>query len=675
MKRILSLLLALVMALPLCVAATAADTQSALETVRTRIGDTSDYTEFQSGSQSYGGQVLYTFRWSRSEPYQELYVTITDSGVITNYGLYVQSEGYDRKPTLSHPSQDAMLQAASDFVQKINPTAAQNIKITAENRVTLRSNQYYFTLQRMQSGYLVADDMGSLRIGADGKTVESFYINWTEGATFETADRVIAEADAQKAFTDAFGMRLSYERVWENETPAVRLVYRPVFNGSDYISAVTGEKITLRDAGATARYGKNGAVTTEEAASDSGFGGFTEIEQSELDTLAGLLKTEEEERLLRANAHLTLSGMKLAGHSRSKAWSGDQYTDSLRFSGDAASAYVQLDAKTGEILRYSYYDGSTAASRAALSDAALAEKAAAAAKALSGNRFAEYKEESAESGSLRYTRYINGVPFDEDAIYASVDPVSGKLTSYSIAYSDLQFPSPSGVLTAEQAAKAMFEAVKYLPQYRFTCTAEKAEAYDRAVLVYALENPYARVDAFTGEVGGREEASSELPAYTDISGHYGETAINALRAYGVGFDTAEYRPNAEITQGEFVTLLNSVFYGADGVIVYAQKDFAEACRIAVDNGVLHADEVDADKALTRETAAVWLIRALGMDEVASLSAIYKAPFADVSGAHVGHIAILTAMKVFNGAGNGKFLPEKKLTRADAAIVLYNYLIN
>ena len=67
-----------------------------------------------------------------------------------------------------------------------------------------------------------------------------------------------------------------------------------------------------------------------------------------------------------------------------------------------------------------------------------------------------------------------------------------------------------------------------------------------------------------------------------------------------------------------------------------------------------------------------MIRVLGIEEYAKLDKIYKPVFEDVN-ENVGYISILGAMGVFNGDENGLFNPDKNLTRADAAIVIYNYL--
>ena len=76
--------------------------------------------------------------------------------------------------------------------------------------------------------------------------------------------------------------------------------------------------------------------------------------------------------------------------------------------------------------------------------------------------------------------------------------------------------------------------------------------------------------------------------------------------------------------------------------------------------------------MTRENAAIMLIEAMGAGNYAKYNDIYVQPFADVT-ENKGYIGILAAMGVLSGDENGNFNPKRELTRAEAAIVIYNYL--
>ncbi|MBQ7566263.1 MAG: S-layer homology domain-containing protein [Oscillospiraceae bacterium] len=674
MKRILSILLTAALLAGLCLTASA-DTQPMLQTVRERIGDTSEYTEFSSNAWTDGGKTQYSFYWSAEDPYRSLNVTITDSGIITSYDTYNENDwNYDDTPTLNRPSQDEAKKNAEAFLAKIDPALAPELELTAE-RDGLRSRNYSFRVQRIHDGVPVYGDSGWLSMAQDGVRVQNFNLNWTEGLTFEPVSGTITQEAAQTAFAQKLGMRLFYRMDYSEKTPVVKLTYRPDFDYGEYISAKTGEVFTVKYPGGDGvyKYGRNAAMTEEAADSGSGFTGFTEIEQAELDNLAGLLSKEEEEKLLRANKLLTLDGMELSYHRRGKDYRSGIYCDTLSFEGKTRSAYLTVNAADGQVLSYYFYHDSGDSVGKPVTDAQAKTLAASAAKELAGELLAQYREEEAYDSGVYYVRYVNDVPFEQDTVYAVVEKESGRLESYSIGYTEAEFPSPAGVLTSDEAAAAMFRQVDY--SLTFVPTAEGGKDYDRAALVYAIDSDsYSlRFDAFTGELLWRDTGTKELPEYTDISGHYAETAINALREYGVGFDSAEYRPDDTITQGEYLELLSGVFYGYDVIILRADADHSDTCKEAVRRGIIKESEIDADAPLTREMSAVMLIRAMGLDAVASLPGIFVSPFADVAGEHTGHIAILSGMGVFRGDGKGNFLPAQNLTRGQAAIVLYQYL--
>ena len=84
------------------------------------------------------------------------------------------------------------------------------------------------------------------------------------------------------------------------------------------------------------------------------------------------------------------------------------------------------------------------------------------------------------------------------------------------------------------------------------------------------------------------------------------------------------------------------------------------------------EEIDEEAEVTREKACVMLVKAMGFEEVAKLENIFIAPFNDVS-TNKGYIAILNENNIVSGDGSGNFNPGKCLTRADAVVLLYNYL--
>ena len=87
---------------------------------------------------------------------------------------------------------------------------------------------------------------------------------------------------------------------------------------------------------------------------------------------------------------------------------------------------------------------------------------------------------------------------------------------------------------------------------------------------------------------------------------------------------------------------------------------------------VHQRQLHTDAPLTRGEAAKLMIRAMGIEEYAALSGIYKDLYSDVSDG-IGYINILTGLGVVSGDGSGNFKPNAELTRAQALVMIYNYL--
>ena len=64
--------------------------------------------------------------------------------------------------------------------------------------------------------------------------------------------------------------------------------------------------------------------------------------------------------------------------------------------------------------------------------------------------------------------------------------------------------------------------------------------------------------------------------------------------------------------------------------------------------------------------------AIGAENYAKYNDIYVTPFNDVT-ENKGYIALLSAMGVLSGDGNGNFNPNREMTRAESIIMIYNYL--
>ena len=181
------------------------------------------------------------------------------------------------------------------------------------------------------------------------------------------------------------------------------------------------------------------------------------------------------------------------------------------------------------------------------------------------------------------------------------------------------------------------------------------------------------IDAFSGEKYNPYSAYEiKQYEYTDIENHWAKEKIEKLAEVQIGLEGDTFRPNDAIKQIDALRLLAAGTRGRS-YIKYTEdriyKDF-------ISEGILTEEEKNPEKLVTREEAFVYMIRLAGLDEVAKLSDIFKVEYEDghlLSEGNIGYPAILTGMGVICGNG-GKLRPQDKVTRAETAVMVYNYMV-
>ncbi len=684
MKKTGCMLLALVMllgALQVSVVSAQKDEQArVLALVRERIGDTEKYTEFDSSQRSVtNGQTVYRFEWSvqTEDGYSSLSVSCTAGGVITDYyrhdGAATRKE---HKPTVHKmPAAEAMVKAKA-LADKLNPQLSETLVLSSTGYAeSLYDTGYTFTLQRTENGIPFYGQSGSVRVNAAVDAIESYYLNYDETLPVPDAQGVISRAAAQHYYAQHLGMELVYKSYTKDRERIIYPVYVPAKPSYLYIDALnpTGGAVDMRSTYPGGIFGTmagGDAANKNESMQDKE---FTEAELKELEQIEGLLDADAVYKAMLSNPLLDIpEKAELTQVQRIKNIYEEAYTYVYRLESRGEkyqSASFSADAKTGALLSYNFYRDYPADAE----DKNTVEAAKSAAKALAGSVFEEYRADetyTSETG-VRYVRYVNGIPFAQDTISVSVHPQSGKVTNFNLGYTHATFPDIDGAISPTIATEKLFGQVDY-DLYYMARYDENGKAHTHLVYVIEEDKPQA-IEPFTGKLlnsySGEEYTETSWTGYTDLEGHYAKTQLETLARFGIRFAQSACRPDDVITQAEYVGLLASAFGGMSGVL---GENVETAYREAYNMGICAPQEKAETAPLTREQASVYLIRALGLSEVANLEGIYVCPFADVT-ENIGYISILAAMGVVRGDGTGAFHPGDTLTRADAAILIYNYL--
>ena len=494
---------------------------------------------------------------------------------------------------------------------------------------------------------------------------------------FPAAAPAFTTAEAAQRYAQTAGAELNYYTYYDSQkkAPTVFLGYNMDQSSGKALNAETGEMVNVYS---DYRWGYG---RTANASKDMGAGGasdeaaLTPEEQSAVENVAGLISKDKAESLLRAAAGFG-SSIKLQGTYLGKDYSQpDEYRYRLSFD----SAYGVVDAKTGEVLSFDLYDRGDKTGRVTLTEEQALAKAEAFAKKLAAEKFAQtelkdsgtavsvYKNSGAEEQqaySFFFRRLENGIGVANNGLRVTVDTRDGAITSYETTWVKVSFPEASGVITSGAA----FE--KFNEKGKLQLTYVKTDV-DQVSLVYAFENSVTSylIDGFKGtqiDRTGKAYQDGLVPEYRDIAGHWAESRIQALRNNGYYLSGEQFRPDAAITQEDFLRYLY-----APG---WAGTDQDEFYQMLERRKIVTAGEKAPDRAVTRQEAAKFMVRYLGFDKLAQKSGIFKDLFADkVEDSYKGYAAVCYGLGVMTGDEKGRFNGGAQMTRAEAAAALYQLL--
>lgn len=617
--------------------------EAMLVAIKDRIGSTQGYETFNSSVQETEQGKSFVFEWQGEEKF--FTVTVNQEGMITQYRKSDWGTESNTSLHFDRPSISQVMKNAEQLVSRLNPDLEFVLEPNAEV-MDLYSDRIQFTLQRTHQGLPVIGDEGYVSVDVTGDTLWSFSIKYTQGLTFESENAAIDQEQARQLYKQKLSPKLYYIEEGDEEDRCYLPVYR-LQDDLKYISGMDGSLVEMeldKEVSPANLESDSSLAETDQAA------GLTPEELAHLDEIEGLLSKEQLENSLRNNPLLSLdSALPLKSFERQMSLEGE-YLSALHFMGDDWNQGVDatVNAQTGELLYFN--DHAFWSGQEEITHNEDAERKV-------FNELSQRAEEFRYDTELnRFVRYQNEIPFESDFATVTLNEQE-KVVSYNIHYGKSPVQSAQNVISAEQAAEKMFEQREY--------TLHFLPLDGTGKLVYAIEDKPRRIDAFTGEVGNDwTAASQERAVYTDLDGHYAKEYIETLASFGIGFESGPFYPDQTITTGEFTNLLYSTFVGT-----MTEEDEAKQWMLRT-GGI--PDDVDWNNALDRSTVASMLVYAMGYGEVAQLQDIYQTPFSDVT-EEKGAIAILSAMEIVSGNGNGLFYPDQSMTRAEAMVLLYRYL--
>lgn len=376
--------------------------------------------------------------------------------------------------------------------------------------------------------------------------------------------------------------------------------------------------------------------------------------------------------------------------------------------GKTSNINVQLNAETGQVYNYYFYDSEAVPTSNVQPTVKHKEQATAWASKLLPNA-QEWRLTSAPktgdwSMAYIFERYVSGIPVQGDTASVTIG-ADGMLKEFYASQPSVTaagaFPAEAAAKVTPAEAKAKFldssELKLYYSQFNRYASDSSDQGQAEIKLTYVPMrgegeqlNTLSALDAADGKwktIYGSDTENEPAKAVTDIAGHADQTALETMLNHGVLVpdNQGKVNPDAKLTRGEWADMLARALQ--PDYATYGDYSSADSFRdIGADSpyrsaiGVLAAQGwLTPDKAadfrpnaeLNRDDLAHLLMGVLNYDKLASYynSTVDLPGIADAANVTNKGDAALAIKLGLLPAVNGNFLPRQAVTKADAAVVL------
>ncbi len=188
---------------------------------------------------------------------------------------------------------------------------------------------------------------------------------------------------------------------------------------------------------------------------------------------------------------------------------------------------------------------------------------------------------------------------------------------------------------------------------------------------------------------GNEEDGEALPVFNDIENHWAREQITYLKAKEIvnGVTEESFEPDRKVTRAEFITMLtkacgmNIGSFKGGYYDVYTMDWYAPYMQAAKDTSLIDDNMLQYNKAfpnalLTREQAASITARAMQSMGYKQENKINLEVYDDADSIDEWarpYVEYLYGQWVMKGTEVHRFTPKAVLTRAEAAVIIYNLL--
>lgn len=628
-----------------------------------------DFTYSMKTSEDIGVKTnVWYLRWTTQDEGNSINAAVDTQGNLVYFDQYDRENNWNGQK-LAAVSWEEGKKNASLFLQKAMPSAGAYSHMRLEPQSYASSTagahiyQYRYYANDIPVNFLTA----SVQVDKmTGKVTQ--YAGFQAGSaipSFPVLEGLIGQDGAKAAYLDKAGVTLGYYSDFDEKTKKLTVfpAYQAEGDSETVIDAKTGEKKTAKF-----RQRGNGIfedLSAGEAAAAYARDLLTKEEKEAISKVSGLLTQQEAEKAFRAIAPNMKQEQKLnsATLSRQRV-DQDRFVWNLNFEEMSGS----VDAKSGSLL--SFYANNFSSDNQTADRGTAQQKAEEFLQKAAPEEWKQVKlspvlEEQRPASSQRfiYYRQANGVDYYNNSLSVTV-MWDGSIRSYSKTwYTSAQFPSIEKAMSREQA-------FDYLNQKGRMGLSYEYEAPGKVILAYGMQSAVYQMltDPFTGAALSRDGSPYHdvtLPAYTDLAGHWSEAAVKTLLENGYYLEGNQFRPDQAITKaGFFRYLYTSSFLDS------SDEEMGEAL---IQWGIVKKGEWNPSQPLSREDAARYFVRYLGLDKAAQIDGIYRPLFQDaVSEGYQGYVSLCIGLNILP-TQDGKFYGGSIMTNATAAQAIYQLL--
>ena len=724
MRKILAFLTTILFLFVSCAAAETADASLERVTLLVKqqidIGD--DYDDFYGESYQSEVGTFWSLNWS-SEDGKSLYVSCTDGGRITD--LYASDPNLDNyryssdfAPRFPEQNRQQLLASAEAFMRSVLDARegfafdedAWNSGVAESDTIFLRGK---LTLNGLptETGFDI-----SFRAADFSVRSYSRYDGYLRGyllagnaESFSVEPSIDADS-AENLLKSKLSLALKYVTSSDDSNLAV-LRYLPNGEGIWVVDAATGELIDRQQDDSIYYKGAETAAMDRDAGLSAANGvRLSEAERAGVDLMKDVFSADSLEMLLRNKPVLGITQdfslesayyfvRKDTGEIRAtltfqkkldKAELMERYSasenDLYGYQSMTLSKHFELNAKTGALISFStdhpYIYGTYDYTVDAESGRAIAEDFLRdvlpdvfSQTDLTNTTTRQSNDYYIPVADYQYTRMHNGIPYDADAIFVSVNTDDGTIDTLRYSWTEeLSFQESDAVLPLKEATdayKALFQAELFYA----TLSGQDADGdyVSRQALCYDLsaETALMGLDAVTGApVSDVPQAETRL-TYDDLDSCEYPEEIESLAAYGIGYEGGSILPEDALVYRDMLRLLISASSSAT-----EDRSDAQLVLLAKSMHIPVPENVDLDATVSRTNFARTLIEMSGYGKAASLSDIFLCGFADadqIAPEDYGYIAIAQGMGIATADEEGLFHPAYAITREAAAVMFYHFL--